>query len=109
MNLKHPNIITYVDHFIENDYILLVTELFGNQWDPTSIHEKLPSADTAAKKCKPSTTSKKNDVKKDKTSNNPNISECSPLHRLSLEQENSIKRRTSCDLFECIDARKSSL
>ncbi|KAJ3278786.1 hypothetical protein HK104_002029, partial [Borealophlyctis nickersoniae] len=33
------------------------------------------------------------------------VSEAAPLFRLTPEQEKSIRRRTSCDLFECIDVR----
>lgn len=33
-------------------------------------------------------------------------SDCSPLFRLTEEQEKSIRRKTSFDLFECIDAHK---
>ena len=106
MSLKHPNIIAYLDHYVEESYILLVTELFGRQWDHSLLGSKKTTADPSTKKLKAVGNVKSVNAKK---SNNGSVSlsECSPLHRLSPEQEKAIKRRTSCDLFECIDARKS--
>ncbi|KAI8612630.1 kinase-like domain-containing protein [Chytriomyces sp. MP71] len=70
--LNHPNIIKYIDHIIEGPYILLITELHGNEWTHSN---------TIAHK-----------------HNNQ-------LDRCDGDQEKQIRRKTSCDLFECIDKR----
>jgi serine/threonine protein kinase len=92
--LNHPNIIKYIEHIIEDKYILLITELHGTEWsvnNPKLSPLKNPGLrNTPRGKAAPNPESKM---------------ECSPLFRLTEEQERAIKRRTSCDLFECIDAR----
>ncbi|TPX33175.1 hypothetical protein SmJEL517_g03815 [Synchytrium microbalum] len=90
-SLHHANIIPYYDHYVEEVHIILVTELFGTQWDPTVLD---PTKNAVPEKKKPLGNSKPANA----------IVECSPLFRLTEEQEKQIKRRTSCDLFECIDA-----
>ena len=35
-NLSHPNIIQYLDHMIETNFIVLITELHGTSWDVTN-------------------------------------------------------------------------
>ncbi|KAJ3071056.1 hypothetical protein HDU98_005878 [Podochytrium sp. JEL0797] len=113
--VNHPNIIQYIDHVVEaTKYILLITELHGTEWtsshvlpkaaEPTKSFKTAPSSTTAAK-------ARASTAQETSTVSAPSIAsfaklECSPLHRLSPEQEKMIKRRTSCDLFECIDAHK---
>jgi serine/threonine protein kinase len=89
--VSHPNIIQYIDHIFEKDYILLITELHGTEWDPSNP-ELSESRNPGIKKEK-------------KAVVNQEGKECSPLFRLTEEQEKQIRRRTACDLFECIDAR----
>lgn len=79
-SLSHPNIITYIEHIMEKDYILLITELHGTSWDCTNT-------------------------------------ELDPIKHPYLKfkfrekvvgtEVGAISSRTSCDLFECIDARNS--
>ncbi|KAJ3000866.1 hypothetical protein HDV02_002329 [Globomyces sp. JEL0801] len=72
LTLNHPNIIKYIEHINESDYILLVTELHGTPWDASNLQL---------------------DPK-----NNPGLKF---KFRPKVPKG---KRRTSCDLFECIDA-----
>ena len=77
--LHHPNIIKYIEHIVEDEYVLLITELFGTSWD-ASNHELDPV-------------------------NNPGLK--FRYHKILGDSgKAAIKSRTSCDLFECIDARK---
>lgn len=93
--LRHPNIIRYLGHYDVDEYVILVSELHGTQWDVNN--PELNAAKNPGLRESPRV----------KTPVNPDAKlECSPLFRLTPEQEKAIKRRTSCDLFECIDARK---
>jgi len=79
-SINHPNIINFVEYINEEDYILLITELHGTEWDasnPLLNPIKNPGL-RLAKQQKPD--------------------------ELKSEQEKVIRKRTSCDLFECIDA-----
>jgi Protein kinase domain len=78
--LHHPNVIKYIEHIIEDEYVLLITELFGTSWDVSNL-DLDPTIYPGLK-----FRFHKNFEEKDKC---------------------IIKSRTSCDLFECIDARKS--
>lgn len=89
--LRHPGIISYIDHFVEDDYIVLVSELHGTEWhsdNPRLNPKKNPNL-------------RASDGKKDGVSD---FAESSPLFRLTPEQQKELanRRRTSCDLFECI-------
>lgn len=75
--LNHPNIIKYMEHITENDYILLITELHGTSWDASNL--KLDPILNPGLKFK--------------------------FREKTIEAEGEvIRNRTSCDLFECIDA-----
>ncbi|KAG1042528.1 hypothetical protein G6F46_000566 [Rhizopus delemar] len=84
-NIHHPNIIGYVDSYQDHYFVYLVMELHGSQWATNSSTEN--------------------------NSRSPALSEtshstCSSLMDSPLEQylpTPVIKRRTSCDLFECIE------
>jgi serine/threonine protein kinase len=75
--LKHPNIIKYIEHIEEDDYILLVTELHGTSWDLGNPELNLRM--------------------------NPQLKLYNPA-KFQPPTPNS-RKKTSCDLFECIDAR----
>ncbi|KAI8807632.1 kinase-like domain-containing protein [Cladochytrium replicatum] len=66
-NLRHNNIIQFLDYFEDARYFYLVTELHGSPWSSTAV----PTA--------------------------------VPLQNCPQQQQHTIKRRTSCDLFECIE------
>ncbi|KAI8805839.1 kinase-like domain-containing protein [Cladochytrium replicatum] len=68
-NLRHSNIIQFLDYFEDARYFYLVTELHGSPWSSTAV----PT---------------------------PGISQNSSQQQ---QQQHTIKRRTSCDLFECIE------
>ena len=74
--LSHRNIIKYIEHIVDKDYILLVTELHGCCWN-ISNPELNPTKNMGLK-------------------TSTNIYPPSPQ---------DVRKRTSCDLFECIDAR----
>lgn len=87
-HLNHPNIVKLVDIFTEDkEYIIMVTEMHGTQWD--GVNPLLNASD------------------------NPNLRRSSaPVRTLNAAASSSesipghhlMRRRTSCDLFECIDA-----
>lgn len=79
--LSHPNIITYVEHIIENDFVLLVTELHGTAWDASNLNLD--------------------------PFKNPGLKFKYREKVFSAKGKTGVSR-TSCDLFECIDARTVS-
>jgi serine/threonine protein kinase len=116
--LSHPNIVQYLEHFEERDYILLVTELHGTEWNvanpllnpirnpglrQTSLLKAQPSSATVTTSAVTATSTVTSTKDPAGAKDTASIIECSPLFRLTPEQEKSIRRRTSCDLFECID------
>ncbi|KAJ3194615.1 hypothetical protein HK101_002314 [Irineochytrium annulatum] len=105
MTLRHPTVIAYLDHYDEDRFFLLVTELHGTEWDvnnPTLSPSKNPGLRASKKQC----------VVVDDLSEearkvyDAQQAQLSPLLRLTEDQEKAVKRRTSCDLFECIDAHR---
>lgn len=74
--LRHQNIIGYVEHLSEREYILLISELHGCSWDPTNpiLNQK----------------------------QNPGLKFAM---KSAIKKQTGVRKRTSCDLFECIDAR----
>ncbi|KAJ3008916.1 UNVERIFIED_CONTAM: hypothetical protein HDU68_002899 [Siphonaria sp. JEL0065] len=119
--INHPNIIKYIGHVVEpTKYILLITELHGSEWVSSQLPPSPSTADDPNKggpskiATNPIVAEKKRAASVGYTPapNSPPVvaplpkMECSPLFRLTPEQEKQIRRRTSCDLFECIDANK---
>jgi serine/threonine protein kinase len=106
-SLNHPGIIKYIEHIFEGKkHILLITELHGSEWDPRNPQlnaERNPGLKNVGKGEAKSTGELSPEAVKALEAQK---AECSPLFRLTAEQEKQIRRRTSCDLFECIDARK---
>jgi hypothetical protein len=76
--LNHPNVITYIEHIIEDDFVMLVTELWGTAWDASNL-ELSPMK-------------------------NPGLKFKFRNKEYEANGKSGISR-TSCDLFECIDAR----
>ena len=72
----HANIIGYLNHFIDEKYVILVTELHGTEW---SARNPLL-----------------NSIK------NPGLKKLSSDADQDSKKVKGILRRTSCDLFECI-------
>ncbi|KAI9339979.1 kinase-like domain-containing protein [Obelidium mucronatum] len=106
--ISHPNIIKYIAHVVEpTKYILLITELHGTEWvsppvqQPEDVDKAGSSTNIVAEKKRASSAGNAPPP----TSTPLPKMECSPLFRLTPEQEKQIRRRTSCDLFECIDKR----
>ena len=90
--MNHKNIIKYYEHFETTDYIVVVTELFGCEWRPGSNYFE-PSIRNEGIKLY----DEKNPMK-------PGSSDEHTLTSLALDAKRSLKPKTSCDLFECIDA-----
>jgi serine/threonine protein kinase len=76
--LQHPNIISLIEQRREHSYILLITELHGSSWS-LSNPEINPSR-------------------------NPGL-KFSMRGKQVQKTKEQMRKRTSCDLFECIDAR----
>ena len=77
--LNHPNVIKYVEHIMERDFVVLITELHGCSW-----HTSNPKLDFVK---------------------NPGLKfKYRPKKTLECNGR-QIGHRTSSDLFECIDAR----
>ena len=75
-HLSHPNIINFIEYIMDKDYLLMITELHGSSWD---IGNPELHANRAT------------GLKIGKT--------------FSSNKQEPIRKKTSCDLFECIDAR----
>jgi hypothetical protein len=103
-SLSNPFIIGYIDHWMGQKYIILVIELHGVEWDPSNpllSAAKNPGLKTVSitpDDCDMAPSCQYNDD-----------IECSPLYKMTMEQKKELKKKTACDLFECIDARKNFL
>jgi serine/threonine protein kinase len=75
-HLNHPNIIRYIDHFIEEKYVILITELHGTEWNPRN-----PILNSIR---------------------NPGLKKISASSEHESKVFKGIPKKTSCDLFECI-------
>lgn len=95
-NVNHPSIISYVDSYQDDHFCYLVMELHGTQWSINNLNEE--------------------------EGRSPALSETSsygsycssvldtPIDEYPTDNKNDffeepvvVKRRTSCDLFECIE------
>ncbi|KAI7899991.1 kinase-like domain-containing protein [Cokeromyces recurvatus] len=88
-NIRHSNIIGYVDFYQDPTFCYLVMELHGTQWSTTNT-----------------TTISRSPALSETSSCNSSVVLDSPVNEdIPFFDENPrvIKRRTSCDLFECIE------
>ncbi|KAJ3109851.1 hypothetical protein HDU97_000081 [Phlyctochytrium planicorne] len=86
-SLAHPAIVRFLDYYEEDKYVLLATELHGTQWDPAN---PLLSPEKNPGMRQPKRHASANEHQA------PDITSPPP----------PFKKRTSCDLFECIDAHR---
>jgi hypothetical protein len=86
-SMDHPNIIKFMDVFSDEKYVFLVTELHGCEWR-TDNPRLNPQQNLGLREQKPPAV-----VTVDK-----------PIAQMT-DAELLKKRRTACDLFECIDAQ----
>ena len=86
---RHPNIIRYIEHINASDYILLVTELHGTSWNLNN----------------PEINPKRNQGLKS-LERTKSVDGTNPNGTALVTIDQGVRKRTSCDLFECIDARK---
>ena len=77
--LNHPNIIKYENHYVDQEFVILITELHGCSWNPTN-----PKLDFVK---------------------NPGLKFKYRPKQATARSGQSLGYRTSSDLFECIDAR----
>ncbi|KAJ1569793.1 hypothetical protein HK096_001445 [Nowakowskiella sp. JEL0078] len=80
--LNHPNIIKYIEHIMPDNeesgqYIILITELHGTEWDVVNNKALNPCRNVGLR--------------------------TSPRSKPPIMKD-GIKKRAPCDLFECIDA-----
>ncbi|KAI7863775.1 kinase-like domain-containing protein [Spinellus fusiger] len=96
-NVRHPNMIEYIDCFQDKFFFYLVMELHGSEWtnEPTAPTSNLPSNIMITPPATPPVT----------FSHSPTLSNMSdtgiyPYSAYPMGQ------RTSCDLFECIEQHR---
>eukprot|EP00834_Sanchytrium_tribonematis_P001075 NODE_23_length_42016_cov_0.755803.p13 type:complete len:385 gc:universal NODE_23_length_42016_cov_0.755803:27082-28236(+) len=92
--LHHPNIIKYIEHFETQDYIIIITEMFGCEWKPGSKHFQPNGINEGIK------------LVDDKNIFKPGSSDEHTLTSLDWNSKSKLKPRVSCDLFECVDAHE---
>ncbi|KAJ8331458.1 hypothetical protein QVD99_001729 [Batrachochytrium dendrobatidis] len=100
--LKHPNIIQYIDYLNEENYVLLVTELHGTSWDSVPSPGKKEKDEEGINRLV--RVKSLGSTKTTNTSNPIAVTKTAPTTTLNFGKAGVVKKRTSCDLFECIDA-----
>ncbi|KAJ3219910.1 hypothetical protein HDU67_008439 [Dinochytrium kinnereticum] len=94
-NLSHPGVVRFIDYIEEDKYVLLVTELHGTQWDPANpilSPEKNPGIRAPKRHASASEAGQ-------------NV-EGAKVDFFKTGELKALRKRTSCDLFECIDAHR---
>ncbi|ORZ20568.1 kinase-like domain-containing protein [Absidia repens] len=95
-NVNHPNIIRYLDDYQDDRFCYLVMELHGTEWGPSAI--------TGAPEDRPSPA--RSPALSQTLSEDSWASSLEDDYLLSSspqQQQSFGRRRTSCDLFECIE------
>ena len=92
LQVTNPNIIKFVDYFDEEEYYVIITELHGTYW--TLDNPLLSPQSHIGLRTKPKATSSTGE-------------HSSVLQSLSEEEKKIFKKLPPCDLFECLDMRKS--
>ncbi|OBZ83812.1 PAS domain-containing serine/threonine-protein kinase [Choanephora cucurbitarum] len=81
-NVNHPSVIGYVDSYQDNQFFYLIMELHGTQWSQTAYFNSTSEPPRSPALSEDSFVSDDSD---------------------SVIQDYPLQRRTSCDLFECIE------
>ncbi|KAF7730391.1 hypothetical protein EC973_002197 [Apophysomyces ossiformis] len=92
-NVQHPNIVRYIDSYQDETFFYLVMELHGTQWEPATVEVTHNNTQAATHSPALSQTSEDSFTSSVDT-------------RLEEEYPSPSRmfvRRTSCDLFECIE------
>ncbi|EPZ33618.1 kinase-like protein [Rozella allomycis CSF55] len=96
--LKHPNIISFLDYYEDDDYAYLVTELFGTEWhisnSKLNMRKNIGLRKLGHAKCSGNNLL----TFVPKNARNPDF------YGTNVPVSIKHKTRNSCDLFECIDA-----
>ncbi|KAL9553167.1 hypothetical protein MBANPS3_003417 [Mucor bainieri] len=99
-HVRHPNIIHYCDSYQDETYFYLVMELHGTQWAPPSTTSPVAAAAAA-----PNTSYSMHSPALSQNSTSTIDEEEEEEQDLEAAARQFV-RRTSCDLFECIEQHK---
>jgi serine/threonine protein kinase len=93
-NVRHPSVIGYVDSYQDNHFCYLVMELHGTQWT-AALDDSLeaPRSPALSETSSFGSSSSYSSMLDSPVDEYPSYFDEAPV----------IKRRTSCDLFECIE------
>ncbi|KAI8379434.1 kinase-like domain-containing protein [Radiomyces spectabilis] len=110
-NVSHPNIIQYIDFYQDTTFLYLVMELHGTQWTAAA------AAATTTTSSSPSTASipappspALSQLSDDSSCSSSSLSSTSTSAWPDIDVHANPRlfvRRTSCDLFECIEHHRS--
>ncbi|KAI9300026.1 kinase-like domain-containing protein [Cunninghamella echinulata] len=95
-NVHHPNVIQYLDNYEDDKFFYLVMELHGTQWGPNSSFNSTSTESSRS----PALSQTLSEVSWNSSVDTPLIDE--HVYQPPSQQQ-SFTRRTSCDLFECIE------
>ncbi|CAO3615284.1 unnamed protein product [Cunninghamella blakesleeana] len=94
-NVRHPNVIQYLDNYEDDKFFYLVMELHGTQWGPTSNVNNTNSSPSRS----PALSQTLSEVSWNSSVDTPLFDD----YFQPQQQQRTFTRRTSCDLFECIE------
>jgi serine/threonine protein kinase len=112
-NVNHPSIISYIDSYQDDHFCYLIMELHGTQWS-SAVNKDMSSANARSPALSETTTSYSSASDSESDCEEENNTYCPPTPTatsannqyfdvVTEEDQPIIKRRTSCDLFECIE------
>ncbi|KAI8969055.1 kinase-like domain-containing protein [Mycotypha africana] len=116
-NVRHPSVIGYVDFYQDNYFCYLVMELHGTQWSATpnavnsntnytTTHFEQPRSPALSETSSSGSTSSYCSIDTP-LEEYPSFETTNKMNQQQQEAPCVIKRRTSCDLFECIERHHS--
>jgi hypothetical protein len=102
-NVKHPSIIAFLDAYQDAKFFYLVMELHGTQWSATN--PLLVSSEARLSKLAAATDQQQNGLGMVSVGppTPPEEFNFPPMDENGQPRPNLLVRRTSCDLFECIE------
>ncbi|ORY96829.1 kinase-like domain-containing protein [Syncephalastrum racemosum] len=96
-HVRHPNVVGYVDFYQDETFLYLVMELHGTQWSSTAVDMRASASASASHS--PALSQASEDSYYSSSPRTP-IDERLPT---PPPPQQMFARRTSCDLFECIE------
>lgn len=94
-HVRHPNVVGYVDFYQDETFLYLVMELHGTQWSSTAVDMRASASSSHS----PALSQASEDSYYSSSPRTP-IDEHLPT---PPSPQQMFARRTSCDLFECIE------